>query len=282
MSEVLVESGISLHLCSMSGKTNILDQYTLKKPEPQTCIDLFAGEWSSALPDLGGAKLTSGQAALFDDQRIKMLQEFYSLYGKNILELGPLEAGHTYMMHQAGAKHITAIEANSRAFLKCLLVKELYQLNRTSFLHGEVMAYLQDCTERFDLCVASGILYHMMQPSVFLESCSRISNRLFIWTHYAIPEMIDQHPVLKKKIKRKHRQTFRGYEYDEYEYSYTDALGWDGFCGGTAETCRWITKDALLHILAQCGLSQVHVFFDDIASHPNGPNICLMAEIPHS
>ncbi len=120
----------------MSVKTNILDQYTLKKPEPQTCIDLFAGEWSSALPALGGVTLTGGQAALFDDQRIKMLQEFYPLYGKNILELGPLEAGHTYMMHQAGAKHITAVEANSRAFLKCLLVKELYQLNRTSFLHG--------------------------------------------------------------------------------------------------------------------------------------------------
>lgn len=262
----------------MAATLSILDQYLHTAPSPQTLVDLFAGEWSSALPPVGHHVLQSGQAQLFDDTRIRLLHEHLDVYGKNILELGPLEAGHTYMMHQLGAAHITAVEANARALLKCLIVKELYQLSNTRFLHGEVMAFLEQTTQRFDLCVASGILYHLSDPALFLERCSRVSDRLFIWTHYAIPEAIEHHPVLREKITQQESKTFREYTYTEYIYAYEAALGWDGFCGGTADTCRWITREALIDILRLNGFQHIQVFFDDPHQHPNGPNICLLAE----
>ena len=78
------------------------NSYVTGFPTPQQAVDIFRGEWS--LAEIGGAK------------------------GKNVLELGPLEGGHTYMFHQAGAESIIAIEANTRAYLKCLIAKEIFGL----------------------------------------------------------------------------------------------------------------------------------------------------------
>ena len=61
----------------------------------------------------------------------------------SILELGPLEGGHTYWLEKMGAKSILALEANTRAFLKCLVVKEVYGLERAKFLCGDFMGFLR-------------------------------------------------------------------------------------------------------------------------------------------
>ena len=45
-----------------------------------------------------------------------------SLQGMNILELGPLEATHTYQLAKLGADRVLAIEAEYGSFLKCLVV----------------------------------------------------------------------------------------------------------------------------------------------------------------
>jgi hypothetical protein len=112
--------------------TDILDQYAASAPSPQNAIDIFEGEWASQLPD---PTLRAGSITLFDDYRIKWFAEHLGGFqNKTVLELGPLEAGHTYMLERLGAASILAIEANTRAFLKCLIVKELFDLRRARFL----------------------------------------------------------------------------------------------------------------------------------------------------
>lgn len=262
----------------METNYQILNHYNTNKPSPQDLVDIFKGEWSSTLPSVNNESIVSGHAALFNDPRIKLLNDHVDLQGKTILELGPLEAGHSYMMHKLGASAITAVEANNRALLKCLLVKEMYNLNRANFLYGGVMAYLDDTKKKFDICVASGILYHMTDPSNFLELCSKVSDKLFIWSHYADEKEVKKHPVLKDKIKHTEDKVYKGYQYLEYHYEYDAALGWAGFCGGATPYCRWITKEAIFEILKLNGFKNIKVFFDDIANNPNGPQICLVAE----
>ena len=63
--------------------------------------------------------------------------------GFRILELGPLEGAHTYQLEKLGAAEIVAIEANKEAFLKCLIIKELAQLERARFLLGDFVTYLE-------------------------------------------------------------------------------------------------------------------------------------------
>ena len=164
---------------------DILDQYVMKPPSAQNVVDLFDGEWSSKLPETFGLATRPGFAHLFEDGRVAWAEQQLGSFADNsVLELGPLECGHTYMLHQRGARSITAIEANSRAFLKCLCVKQLLGLDRANLLLGDFVAFLRENTARFDVLFASGVLYHMQQPMEVLDLMTRASDRLFIWTHY--------------------------------------------------------------------------------------------------
>ena len=143
------------------GGSGVLDSYVRTTPTPQNALNIFQGEWTSRLPE-PLAQYQAGTLGLFDDERIKWLaSEIGGLSEKSVLELGPLEGGHTSMLEQLGAADITAIEANTRAFLKCLIVKELLNLQHAHFLCGDCVEYLHQPGPSFEVCVASGVLYHM-------------------------------------------------------------------------------------------------------------------------
>jgi len=80
----------------------IADRYVREPPSDQTAIDLFDHTWTSSLPARLG--LHAGTLPTFNDTRIKaLLTHLDSIKGFKILELGPMEGGHTYMLHEAGA-----------------------------------------------------------------------------------------------------------------------------------------------------------------------------------
>ncbi len=100
-------------------KGNELDLYTTQEPSHALAFDLFSDTWFSTVPHYG-----LGAAPHFEDGRIQWLERVCGGFaGKSVLELGPMEGGHTYMLSHGGASRVLAIEANSKAFLKCLLVQ---------------------------------------------------------------------------------------------------------------------------------------------------------------
>jgi hypothetical protein len=144
---------------------DILDQYELRYPADQNIVDLFDGEWSSAFPQESGLNARPGTAALFADSRVDWaIQVFGGIRNREILELGPLEGGHTYMFHQHGVKSSISIEANTRAFLKCLCVKELFGLHAAQFRLGDFISFMERSDKKYDVTFASGVLYHMEDP----------------------------------------------------------------------------------------------------------------------
>ena len=77
--------------------------YVHAAPSSQNAVDLFAGEWSSAFPEHAGVQ--AGPIPLGADDRILLLNDaFGSIDGWSVLELGPLEGMHTYMLEQMGAR----------------------------------------------------------------------------------------------------------------------------------------------------------------------------------
>jgi hypothetical protein len=253
---------------------NILDSYVTLPPDPQHAIDLFQNEWSSAMPHQSGLKSLPGAAGLFEDPRIVWADDRLGFAGRTVLELGPLEGGHSYMMHKLGAKAITAIEANSRAFLKCLIVKELFKLDRVSFQLGDFNAYLLNSPPQVDICVASGVLYHCVDPVRTLNAISRIADRVFLWTHYFDEHIIHSNPILRPFFDHSEEIVISGQAFTIATKRYEKALEWQGFCGGTAEHARWLSRDALIHILKAAGITTIDIAFDDPA-HPNGPAIAI-------
>src|SRR4028119_931287 len=101
---------------------SILDAYVKSAPSPQHALDIFKGEWASLLPPPYD-QYQAGKIPLFHDGRAYWaLNEMGGCQGQRVLELGPLEGGHSYVLEQHGAGSVTSIEANTRAYLKCLIV----------------------------------------------------------------------------------------------------------------------------------------------------------------
>jgi len=255
----------------------ILDAYCMEKPGPQQVLDIFRGEWSSAMPSASGLKTSPGQAALFEDARVTWAaSQCGGVRGSRILELGPLEGGHSYMFEKAGAAAVLAVEANVRSFLKCLCVKQIFNLSHVDFVLGDCMAFMEQDAGAWDMVFASGILYHMKEPARFLSLLPRMAPRLFLWTHYFDESIIRGTPALAHKFGKVEEATIDDYRYQFVEQSYKEALGWSGFCGGSAETSLWLTRHSILGLLEHLGYRTIEVSFEAL-DHPNGPAFGIYA-----
>ncbi|MGG6295933.1 class I SAM-dependent methyltransferase [Leptolyngbya sp. AN02str] len=256
---------------------DILDSYVLTEPSSQNVIDIFQGEWSSVLPAQFGLTTKPGTAGLFEDPRVTWAEQTFGGFSNwNILELGPLEGGHSYMFQNGNASKVTAIEANTRAFLKCLCVKEILKLDRVEFKLGDFMQFLEKADLTYDMVFASGVLYHMEEPLRLLNLASKVSDRLFIWTHYYDHEIITNTEKLKHKFEPVQVVEFEGVPYETSQQSYKQALAWSGFCGGPQPVSRWLTRDSIIKALNQFGYKDLSVSFEQ-PDHPNGPAFAICA-----
>ena len=251
--------------------SGILDAYCMETPGPQQVLDIFRGEWSSMMPSASNLTTAPGQAGLFEDPRVTWAaSRCGGVRGRRILELGPLEGGHSSMLEQAGAAEVLAVEANVRSFLKCLCIKEIFGLSKVRFVLGDCMAFMEQSPGGWDMVFASGILYHMKEPARFLSLLPRMAPRVFLWTHYFDERIIRDTPALAHKFGPLEDGTVDGYRYQFVEQSYKEALGWSGFCGGSAETSLWLTRSSILGLLKHLGYRTIEVSFET-PDHPNGP-----------
>jgi hypothetical protein len=253
-----------------------LGRYVHTPPSPQNAIDIFTGEWASKFPNKLGVR--AGEFLLFEDPRLQWaLAAIAGVQGKVVLELGPLEAGHTYMLAQAGARQITAIEANVRAFLKCLIVKEIAKLRNAEFLCGDFVQFLGAPHPSFDVVLACGVLYHMRQPIRFLEMLSETAPVAVIFTHYYDEALIRGNPRVTGFFTDAVEMAAGGFTCTVHRQNYPqDAMLSLGFSGGTALHSYWMCKDDIINALRHFGYRRVETSHD-VRDHPNGPGFALVA-----
>src|SRR5437763_7974065 len=126
----------------------LANKFETRAPSAQNAVDLFQGKWASDLSEVA-PKLVSGGSPLFrtdDRPRLAGLTLGNAdgrFDGMSVLELGPLEGAHSFQLQLLGAANVVAVEANTEAFLKCLIVKEIAGLDRVRFLLGDFTAYLE-------------------------------------------------------------------------------------------------------------------------------------------
>ena len=250
--------------------------YSALDPHVDNALGLFPGSWSSRLPHRDGP----GRAELFADPRMEWLfTQCGPLDGAQVLELGPLEGGHTTMLEQRGAI-VTAIEGNHEAFLRSLIVKNALGLRATFLLGDFARSFGSD--RRWDMVVASGVLYHMSDPVGLLTRIAAATDRLYLWTHYYEPDVLAWHPETATRIGTKwvvdETIVERVGDRDVHMVPmlYQEALGWAGFCGGPERFARWIHKNDLIDLLRALGFDNVSIAFDE-PGHVNGPSFAVFA-----
>ena len=257
----------------------ILDAYVRKAPDPQSAVDLFKGEWWSAFPP-EVVRVEAGKYHLHVDERIAWaIQQLGGVTGKSVLELGPMEGGHTYMLEKAGAREVVAIEANSRGFLKCLITKEILGLRNSRFLLGDFEEYLRQTQDRFDAAIACGVLYHMRNPVELLQNLAKVSDRVFVWTHYFVAERLAGISHMKRRFPGNHAAEHGGFKYTAHRYEYGDFLDTTRFVGGSDTYSHWLSREDLFGALRHAGLSEIVVYKDE-DDNANGPAISLFARRP--
>lgn len=258
--------------------TDILNAYVASAPDPQNALDIFAGEWLSRFPPPFD-HLRAGETPLFEDARITWAAERLGGFrGADILELGPLEGGHSYMLERLGAAGVLAIEANRRAYLKCLITKELAGLQRVRFLLGDFVEFLRQSDRRFDVCIASGVLYHMQNPVELLSLIAAHADKLVLWTHYYDEALIAANPNLQHgHFGRRQSARFAGFTHDLYRLNYLSALRSPKFAGAAATFSQWMSRDGILSALRHFGYEAVEIAFEN-PKHPHGPCLALTAK----
>lgn len=242
-----------------------------RSPNNQDTINIF-DEWASILPDCLDSVAKPATANLFADDRVSWaLNVLGGAKDKSVLELGPFEAGHTYMLHNAGASDVVSIEANKKHYLKCLIIKELCNLKNNSVLYGDFLPWLEQTDRKFDIIWCAGVLYHMKQPLQLLELISQHTDRIHIWTHY-IPDDFDAANI-KSPLLSSEKLIFNGVSVEGFVRSYLDALQINNYCGGVYPTAFWLRRESILSVLRSFGYT-VEIAFED-SNHPNGACFAL-------
>ncbi len=107
---------------------------------------------------------------------------------KKVLELGPFEGFHSYDLDRMGVSELLAIEGNPRNYLKCLIVKNHYQLNSVQFRLGNFVDYLLETDKTYDFILAAGVLYHSAKPMVLLEQIIAKTNSFGVCNTFYDPD----------------------------------------------------------------------------------------------
>lgn len=253
-----------------------LDTYARGAIGNQVTVDIFKGTWSSKLPaELG---VVSGEAGLFDDERVHwMIRTLGGVAGWQVLELGPLEGGHSHMLQKAGAQQVLAIDACAMSYLKCLMVKDLCRLTRVDVRYGDFMTFLPSDTAAYDLIVASGVLYHQRDPIACIARMAARADKVFLWTHYYADDIDSAH--LRSQSFVPTQAAAGSFQCELFRLDYDTYLPGIKYRGGVDDHVHWMRRDDILACLRHHGLSEIEIMFDQ-QTHAFGPNFALLAKRP--
>jgi len=252
-----------------------LREYVVDAPHPQHAVDIFEGDWIGRLPPPADS-LRAGELALYDDARLRWGIEQLPVPDGRILELGPLEGSHSYMLQQAGAREVVAVEASTRAYLRCLMVKDLAGLDRVRFLCGDFVEYLRTGPGPFDVAVASGVLYHLANPVELLFRLADAAGSLYIWTHYFDEQIVASSPRLAGRFGPSNEAEVNGFGHRLHPFRYASGPVRASFCGGTRRSANWLTRDDLIAACRAAGFTGLTIGPEE-RDHPNGPCLALVA-----
>jgi hypothetical protein len=226
----------------------------------QNGMNLF--DWTCKVPMEG---LKTGSYPVFEkkDKRPNfVINEFGSVKGWDILELGSFEGGHAYQLEKSGAS-VVGIEAHPSNYIKCLLAKNALQMNSV-FLLGDFQKYLAMHSKKYDLIFASGVLYHMLHPVELMFHISNCTDRAFFWTHY-----VNSNQANEWNSKFKEECHYKDFACTYYKYAY-DTNRFDRIYAGVEKECSRMTKDDIVNCLRHFGLTKF-ILLEDEPDHPGGP-----------
>lgn len=215
-----------------------------------------------------GETSNNGEEYQHHDWGVNKLNEIFPLKGKTVIEMGPQEAAHTIMMHNFGAKQIISLEGRLTNYIKCCIIKNIYELNNVKFYFEDLRSSDLKKYGAFDVCLCSGILYHLPEPQDLIAKISEVAPRILINSHVATEEFPKTETIEISLGKNK----YRAKNVEEYNIDTEIAEGLQRFS-------LWLFRDDLIKLLQDVGYNKVKILNNWNDGGPNkAPAITVYAE----
>lgn len=231
---------------------------------------LFESEegWTTQY-EIDGIKYGGNTPQLINDSRLLWhIEQAGGLKWKSVLELGPLEGAHTYTMYKAGAKEIIAVEGNINCFRRCLIAEEAMQIHNTHFIHQDFCQYVKNCTRRFDVVSAAGVLYHQLNPAQLIYDIAAITDCVFVWSHVAGSGMPNGGPAYVKANDN---------YYEGVTNNYGDSRAKiKSYYAGLNENAVWLYPQDMIRCFNDAGFN--NIIMGETSPNPNGDCLLFVAK----
>lgn len=176
-----------------------------------------------------------GELDYSGDRRIATFFEWFGT-PRTILELSSFEGGHTLQLAAPETtERVLGVEGRTENVDRARLVADLLGRGNTEFVVGDLETVDLAAYGRFDAVFCAGLLYHLVTPWRLLAEIARVSDRLFLDTHYwTKPEVV---------------------EVDRHAGGWYKEGGYDDPLSGLSGRSFWLTKPSLVEALADAGWS---------------------------
>jgi len=194
------------------------------------------------------------------DRRILLMNEWFGLADKHVLEAGCFEGVHTVGLSKYAYK-VTAYDSRIENVVKTIVRCAFFGLHPTVFKCNIEEQPVDFESLSADLVHHVGVLYHLADPVRHLLELGRyIRTGIMLDTHYSLDREATESYVVKGK-----RYYYRKY----HESGYSDV-----FSGMYAHS-KWLTLDEITDLLRTSGFKRVNVV--ETRSERNGPRVLIMA-----
>ncbi|MBW4613045.1 MAG: methyltransferase domain-containing protein [Desmonostoc vinosum HA7617-LM4] len=198
---------------------------------------------------------------IIPDKRILLMNEYFNLADKHVLEIGCFEGIHTIALAKL-AQQVTAFDARIENVVKTIVRCSLFGLHPTIFkLNIE-----EDCQNYQDLLKTDvmhhvGVLYHLKDPVQHLLDLGKyIRQGVMLDTHYAL----DQDATETYEVNSK-----------KYYYKRSQEGGYNDVFSGMYELAKWLKLDDIVSLLNETGFRKVEII--EHRNERNGPRVLLIA-----
>ncbi len=179
---------------------------------------------------------------------------------QSIVDLGCLEGGYTVEFARMGMRS-TGIEVRQSNYANCMLVKNKVQLPNLEFHNDDVLNLSR--YGNFSVAFCSGLLYHLDRPAEFIRlMASQVTDVIILNTSFATDQ---ENPTfaLSPMTENEGLPGRWFHEHDTSDLTVQENAKWSSWCN---KRSFWLTKGAILQVLADCGFDMVFEQYDFLGS----------------
>ncbi len=133
-----------------------------------------------------------GATSYDDDDRVDL---FFRWIGQpaSVLELSSFEGGHSVRLAAPPfVQRLVGLEGRSENIERARFAAELLGRGNIEFRRADLDNERLGRYGRFDAVFCAGLLYHLTRPWCLIEEIAKVTDRLFLDTHYSETEEVTQ------------------------------------------------------------------------------------------